>query len=314
MRRFVVAVLTVGTLMLAGPQAWAGAGPAGGHPGYPGHPGRPATVEVGGQVGTPASYTPADLAALPQVTLPGRGGAAVTGVSLQALVQLSGPDLDSGKNPQLRVAISVIGRGREVRFALGELDAGFGNHPALLIVRRDRGGPEIDLTVPGDATPFRTVHAVSGITVAVQPAAPASPPSPGAIRLETGRGPVVLSAARLAALPTRTLTVSFQAGTASQTHTETGPTLAAVLRAAGVAPLPNVLVTAIGSDGYGAEVTVGEAIFGGRPLLLSLFEDGVGLPQPRLVPAGDVKGGRYVSALVTLTVGGATRAGGGSGC
>jgi hypothetical protein len=42
---------------------------------------------------------------------------------------------------------------------------------------------------------------------------------------------------------------------------------------------------------------------GGRPLELSLNEDGVTLAQPRLVTDGDVKGGRYVSDVVDLYVG-----------
>jgi hypothetical protein len=41
----------------------------------------------------------------------------------------------------------------------------------------------------------------------------------------------------------------------------------------------------------------------GRPLQLSLNEDGVALAQPRLVTDGDVKGGRYVSGVVDIYVG-----------
>jgi hypothetical protein len=42
---------------------------------------------------------------------------------------------------------------------------------------------------------------------------------------------------------------------------------------------------------------------GGRPLQLSLNEDGTSLAQPRLVTDGDVKGGRYVSGVVDIYVG-----------
>ena len=55
---------------------------------------------------------------------------------------------------------------------------------------------------------------------------------------------------------------------------------------------------AVGVDGQTAEDYVG-----GRPLLLSLVEDGVPLAQPRLVTDGDVKGGRYVSDMVDLHAG-----------
>ena len=42
---------------------------------------------------------------------------------------------------------------------------------------------------------------------------------------------------------------------------------------------------------------------GGRPLQLSLNEDGVALAQPRLVTDGDIHGGRYVSSIVDVYVG-----------
>ena len=52
----------------------------------------------------------------------------------------------------------------------------------------------------------------------------------------------------------------------------------------------------------GASVTAGEASLGGRPLLISLAEDGAPLDQPRFIAAGDVKGGRDVSGVVALEV------------
>lgn len=125
----------------------------------------------------------------------------------------------------------------------------------------------------------------------------------GAVVIEAGARQVVLSAARLARLPAVTKTVTFLAGTAPQTHTESGPALAAVLRAAHVRAGLSTWVAAVGSDGYVATVTPGEDWFGGRPLLISLAEDGVALPAPRLVTDGDIKGGRYVSGVYDLLVG-----------
>lgn len=113
----------------------------------------------------------------------------------------------------------------------------------------------------------------------------------------------VVSAATLAKLPQRTLTVTFLAGTASQTDTEAGPTLAAVLAVAHVLPGLNTWVAAVGDDGYVATVTPAEALVGGRPLLISLNENGTALAEPRLVADGDVKGGRYVSGVYDLVVG-----------
>jgi hypothetical protein len=97
--------------------------------------------------------------------------------------------------------------------------------------------------------------------------------------------------------------LTFLAGTTPQTDTETGPTLAAVLAAAHIIPGLNTWVAAVGSDGYVAAVTPAEALVGGRPLLISLIENGTALTAPRLVAGGDVKGGRYVSGVYDLVVG-----------
>jgi hypothetical protein len=114
---------------------------------------------------------------------------------------------------------------------------------------------------------------------------------------------VTLSAARLARLPSETLTVSFSGPSGVQAHTETGPSLFAVLAAAGIRPGLNTWVAATGDDNYVATVTPAEQLVGGRPLQLSLNEDGTALTQPRLVTDGDVKGGRYVSGVVDIYVG-----------
>ena len=105
----------------------------------------------------------------------------------------------------------------------------------------------------------------------------------------------------------RTESVTFIAGTGTQAHTETGPTLAAVLAAAHVPTGPDTWVAAVGSDGYIATVTPAEATDGDRQLLISTIEDGVALTQPRLVTDGDVKGGRYVSGVFDLLVGDGAR-------
>jgi hypothetical protein len=88
-----------------------------------------------------------------------------------------------------------------------------------------------------------------------------------------------------------------------QLHTEVGPSLFAVLAAAGVRLGLNTWVAATGDDNYVATVTPAEQFVGGRPLQLSLNEDGAALAQPWLVTDGDVKGGRYVSGVVDIYVG-----------
>ena len=292
MRRFwtgfsVAVALTVGaTTVLAGPAAAAPTAVA-----------RSQAVHIGGAVTTPTSFSAQQISALPKTTLSSRRGP-VTGALLTAVLASAGPTFDSGKNGLLRASVTVTGLlGWRVTFAYGELDPGFGDHPALLTT----SGQRVLLVVPGDDLPFRTVPDVRSITV-TDLAATVTTPAPGAITVISGRRSVVLTAAQLARLPQDHRTVTYLAGTASQTHTESGPDLAAVLLRAGILPTPSTVVTAAGSDGYGAAVTLAESLFGGRPVLVSLGEDGTTLSQPRLIPAGDIKGGRYVSGTVTLTV------------
>jgi hypothetical protein len=256
-------------------------------------------VSVSGAVSTPTSYTASQLAALPQTSYPVTDGfpRTVTGVNLEALVQRSTLVLPSGKNTQLRVLLTVTGEGRRDVFALGELDAEFGNHPAVLTAH----GHHIALIVPGDRNRSRSIAEVHAIRVTVSAAAVATPTAGGVV-IETPHRTFTLSAWRIDALPTRTLTVTFKAGGTPQTHTETGPSLALVLWSAGILPTPNTAVVAVGSDGYGAAATLAEDYVGGRQLLLSTNEDGTALAQPRLVTDGDIAGGRYVSGVVVLQV------------
>jgi hypothetical protein len=271
------------------------------------------TVSVAGAVTAPESYSLSQLEALPQTTVTitrhswfGSRTYTDTGVLLETLVadsvpiQLPGPP----KNALLRVTATVSGQwGRSVTFAVGELDPNFGNHPALVALERNGGPlPAPKLVVPGDVNGARTVFGAARITVGVQNPTPTTPPA-GAVTIEDGPFSRTLSAATLAALPAETLSVSFQGPGGIQTHTEVGPTLADVLRAARIWWGPNTWVAAVGSDGYVATVTPAEAFVGGRPLQISLNEDGQPLAQPRLVVDGDVKGGRYVSGVVDLVIG-----------
>ena len=271
------------------------------------------TVSIGGAVATPATYSLSQLEALPlthttfSITRRTWWGARTEtgqGVSLEDLVNFTGPTLPSAKNALLRVTATVSGPWQSpVAFALGELDPSFGDHPAYLAFT-ENGHPlqAPELVVPQDVNGARTVFDVDRITVGVQSPTPTTPPA-GGVTIEDGPFTRTLTAAQLAALPERTLTVSFLAGTASQTHTEVGPTLADVLRAAHLGFVLGTWVAGVGSDAYVATVTPAESFVGGRPLLVSLNEDGQPLAQPRLVTDGDVKGGRYVSDLVDLVVG-----------
>jgi hypothetical protein len=271
-------------------------------------------LSVGGEVSSPTAYTIAQLAALPQTTVTATAGprqVTDTGVLLETLVLDAGPaypSLLNTKNELLRVTVTVRGAGhREVTFAVGELDPNFGNHPALLALAQNGRpiwpGPE--LVVPGDNAPWRFVSGVSQVTVgiATAPATDTDPSAGSPVEVIDGLHQVTLSSALLARLPAETLTVSFEGPGGLQTHTETGPSLFEVLAAAGILPTLNTWVAAVGDDNYVATVTPAEQFVGGRPLQLSLIEDGVTLAQPRLVADGDVKGGRYVSDIVDIYVG-----------
>lgn len=215
-------------------------------------------MTVDGAVATPATYSLSALESLPQTTFSitrhtwwGSQSQTAQGVSIETLVNAARPMLPSARNAMLRVTVRVGNRfGWHVIVALGELDPGFGNHPAYLALSTDGhalGAPE--LVIPGDTRGARTVPFADRITVAVQN-------------------------------PTQT---------ASQQHTEIGPTLRAVLRAAHIHAALNTWVAAVGSDGYVAVVTPAQAPIDGRSLLVSLNEDGHPLSQPRLVVDGDVK-------------------------
>ena len=274
-------------------------------------PARPArlVLTVSGAVADPAAYTMAQLAALPTETVPlpdGHHTVLATGVSLDLLVTTASPVLPAVKNALLRVIVTASGPGgRPVSFALGELDPNFGDHDAVVVLsvngRQLPAGPA--LAVPGDRVPVRDLPVVSHIRVGVTNPVVTVPPSAGALVVQDGSRTVVLSAATLAGLPQESKTVTFLAGTGSQTHTETGPTLTSVLRAAHIRQGLDTWVAAVGSDGYVATVTPAEAWAGGRPLLISLIEDGTPLAAPRLVTDGDIKGGRYVSGVYDLVVG-----------
>jgi len=123
--------------------------------------------------------------------------------------------------------------------------------------------------------------------------------------------PLKLSVADLAALPQQTVQVTFQAGSATETHTYTGPLLLDVLNLAAPTFDPAIkndklrhFVTVTGSDGYRVVVAWGEfdPDFEAKPLLLATTEDGASLADvgPRLVVPGDHRGGRYVTNVVNV--------------
>jgi hypothetical protein len=120
-----------------------------------------------------------------------------------------------------------------------------------------------------------------------------------------------LHVADLAMLPQQTMTVTFLAGSAPQTHTYTGVLLLDLLNMAGPKFDPAIKndslrhsVSVAGSDGYRMVVAWGEfdPNFEAKHILVAETEDGVSLQDagPRLVVPGDSRGGRYVTNVVTI--------------
>src|SRR5262249_34468367 len=149
----------------------------------------------GGTVSTPATYSLSQLQALPQstfsVTRPWWWGSHTDpdqGVSLEALVNAAQPTLPSAKNALLRVTVTVSSElSGSVTFALGELDSGFGNHPAYLaLAENGHWLPAPELVVPGDVFAARTLFSVDKITVGVQNPTVTTPPAAGSLTIEDG--------------------------------------------------------------------------------------------------------------------------------
>ncbi|MDR5881791.1 molybdopterin-dependent oxidoreductase [Caballeronia sp. LZ032] len=131
--------------------------------------------------------------------------------------------------------------------------------------------------------------------------------------------------AQIQAQPATTQTVSFGSGTGQQTHVYTGASLWSMLNQIGIttnaAVKNDVLakyVIATGSDNYRALFAMGELSpdFGNRGNQVVYAETINGTSAAlsstdgplRVTAPGDVKGGRYVSNLVTLKVGTAVSA------
>jgi len=129
--------------------------------------------------------------------------------------------------------------------------------------------------------------------------------------------PSQVSVVDLKLQPGVTQTVTFNAGTAPQTHTYTGANLYGVLQSYGVQTdatrkndVLNRYVLATGSDGYKVVFALGELSpdFGNIPSIVAYAETTNGVSANlgstdgpfRVTAPGDVKGGRYVSNLVRI--------------
>ena len=112
--------------------------------------------------------------------------------------------------------------------------------------------------------------------------------------------------AALRTLPPHTITVTFRAGSGTETHTYTGPLLLDVLTQAGPQFDPAIkndklrhFISVTATDDCRALVAYGEIdpSFENKTVLLATSQDGNPLDTagPRLVVPGDAAGGRYVT-------------------
>lgn len=299
------------------------------------------TVRVDGLVTTPKTYTFSDLQALPSTTqsvsfLSG-GGAQThtyTGTSLWGVVNASGIQTDPAvRNDILRkYVLATATDGYQVVFSGGELNPGFGNRPDFLAYAETIGGVSGPLgsdgmariAVPGDVRGGRYVSNVVSLTVGTS-ASKQTGTGGGKSDHFTVSGEVVhpgasFALADLEAFTPVTQTVSFLSGNTSQTRTYTGVNLWDLLNAPSVGILADAAVkndilrkyvVATGSDGYQAIISLGEInpSFGNQPYFIAYEETIGGVSQAlgndgfaRLAVPGDVRGGRYVSNLVSLEV------------
>jgi hypothetical protein len=127
--------------------------------------------------------------------------------------------------------------------------------------------------------------------------------------------PRTFTYASLSALPSVTMPVTFQAGSTTVSTTYTGVNLWDLLNDVGIVTNPAIkndilrkFVVATGSDGYEAAFSFGELSpsFGHQPDFIAYNEKGMPITMDgfaRVVVPNDIRGGRYVSNLVSLWVG-----------
>lgn len=250
----------------------------------------PAGVTLTAAGGTARTWTVAQLAALPTVTVTSAGGTPVSGVPLPQVAAAAGSTPSTAAAPF--VTYDVTGPTGSVLLTRAESDPTIGDHPALLAVVKGR----IDLVVPQDRTPARTLVGVTSVKVStVSPAA--AQPSPGAasIVVRDGGSSETVS---LTALGPKDYTLKRPGGAVSQ---ERGVRLTDVLTSAGVSVTSNQLITVSGPSGS-AILTGGELISNVQEVGFSVRHDGRALSGPLFLISGDVSTARSVTDATTVTV------------
>jgi hypothetical protein len=292
------------------------------------------SILVSGALPLPRTFATYELAALPQRTVSiTYGGVTHTesGPLISDLMTFLGwQPIASCRNDLLRWWILASNaKGRSALVTRGEIDPNFGNRPAILSIAEDgkfltHVGPR--LIVPGDATDIRAIRNVNQLTIGratsqlPQPGcdttgALTSAPTPGSVLIngDVTHGGTTTFSQLQAMTPQVTQTVNFLNGTTPVTNTEVGPLLQQVVTSAAPkfdskCPTDKMqfYVEATGSDGYTSLLSWGDIdpSAGNRVPALSLAENGASLATvgPRVLSPGDIRGGRYVSGTVALTL------------
>lgn len=167
-------------------------------------------------------------------------------------------------------------------------------------------------TSPNETTAVATATTTPGSTDTTDPGASAHSASWTVTVNGAVDAAATLAVSDLEALPQHEQEATYQSGDSTETHTFEGPLLLDVLDLAGPAfdegaknDKLNHAVVVTASDGYVAAVAWGEIDpeFENKEVLLALREDGAPLVDgPRLTVPGDGRGGRYVSAVVDVTI------------
>ena len=289
-------------------------------------------LTVTGDVAAPAVYDLTGLKSLPPTTetVTYKTGAGpqtgtFTGPTLWTLLNAAGVQSPPVKNGVLRqYALATGSDGYSALFSLGEVNPNFGGvDPQVLVGYQENGAPLgstgfARMVAAKDNFGGRYVSNLANLRVG---SAPSLPSEGGGETTEFSlsgavRTPGVFNLSSLQALPATTETVTYLAGGGSVTATFTGVSLWTLLTDADVLTDPavkndilNFYVLATGSDGYEAIFSLGELdpMFGGTgaPDLIAYVVDGGPLGPDgfaRVVVPGDIRGGRYVSNLVSLEV------------
>lgn len=256
----------------------------------------------------------------------GGGSDVYTGISLSGfldsyVVKPAGPS--APKNDVLRDYVVATGSdGYKSVFSLGELNSGFGNQNDIIAYELNGSVLSSDgfarIIAPGDAAKGRWVFNLASLQIGHADFTPGTGGISSNFTLNGAvANPATFSLTDLpGSLPATTVTVNSQSGDGKLPGTTfTGVSLWDLLNQAGILTDPTIkndilgkYVVATGSDGYAAVFSLGELDpkFGNQPDLVAyanalgttLGSDGFA----RIVVPDDVKGGRYVSNLTSLTV------------